>query len=129
MSEHSNTKLLLNLTEAAELLGIKPSQLYEQTRARARARQRISIPHLRLGKRICFRRESKPRSKEPLLNRWPVMASSDPQQIEAWQTQFPGCNFGAAASDDICILESDDDNTLRDKLSRQLPADAGNARQ
>jgi hypothetical protein len=29
VSEHSNTKLILNLTEAAELLGIKPSQLYE----------------------------------------------------------------------------------------------------
>jgi excisionase family DNA binding protein len=62
MSEHSNTKLILNLTEAAELLGIKPSQLYEHTRARARARQRIPIPHLRLGKRICFRRDS--------LERW-----------------------------------------------------------
>jgi excisionase family DNA binding protein len=55
-------KLVLNLSEAAELLGIKPSQLYEHTRARARARQRIPIPHLRLGKRICFRRES--------LERW-----------------------------------------------------------
>ena len=51
-------KLLLNLSEAAELLGIKPSQLYEHTRERARVRQRIPIPHLRLGKRICFRRES-----------------------------------------------------------------------
>ena len=58
MSEPSNTKLLLNLTEAAELLGIKPSQLYEHTRTRARVRQRIPIPHLRLGKRIAFRRES-----------------------------------------------------------------------
>jgi predicted DNA-binding transcriptional regulator AlpA len=51
-------KLVLNLSKAAELLGIKPSQLYEHTRARVRARQRIPIPHLRLGKRICFRRES-----------------------------------------------------------------------
>jgi hypothetical protein len=63
----------------------------------------------------------KSRGKEPLLNRWPEMASSDPQQIEAWQAQFPNCNFGAVASDDICILESDDVDTLRDKLSRQLP--------
>jgi len=55
-------KLVLNLSEAAELLGIKPSQLYEQTRTRARVRQGIPIPHLRLGKRICFRRES--------LERW-----------------------------------------------------------
>jgi Bifunctional DNA primase/polymerase, N-terminal len=63
----------------------------------------------------------KSRGKEPLLNRWPETASSDPQQIEAWRAQFPSCNFGAAASDAICILESDDVNTLRDKLSRQLP--------
>jgi excisionase family DNA binding protein len=55
-------KLVLNLSEAAELLGIKPSQLYEHTRERARVRQPIPIPHLRLGKRICFRRES--------LERW-----------------------------------------------------------
>ena len=55
-------KLLLNLSEAAKLLGLKPSQLYEHTRERARIRQRIPIPHLRLGKRICFRRES--------LERW-----------------------------------------------------------
>ena len=51
-------KLVLNLSEAAELLGIRPSQLYEHTRARARARQRIPLPHLRLGKRLAFRRES-----------------------------------------------------------------------
>ena len=51
-------KLVLNLSEAAELLGIKPSQLYEHTRTRARVRQHIPIPHLRLGKRIAFRRES-----------------------------------------------------------------------
>ncbi len=55
-------KLVLSLSEAAELLGIKPSQLYEHTRTRARVRQRIPIPHLRLGKRIAFRRES--------LERW-----------------------------------------------------------
>lgn len=51
-------KLVLNLSEAADLLGIKPSQLYEHTRSRARVRQRIPIPHLRLGKRVAFRRES-----------------------------------------------------------------------
>lgn len=52
-------KLVLNLSEAAELLGIKPSQLYEHTRARARARQRIPIPYLRLGgRRLAFRKSS-----------------------------------------------------------------------
>jgi excisionase family DNA binding protein len=62
MSAGPQHKLILSLSEAAELLGIKPSQLYEHTRERARVRQRIPIPHLRLGKRICFRRES--------LERW-----------------------------------------------------------
>jgi len=55
---YDQLKLVMNLSEAAELLGIKPSQLYEHTRERARVRQRVPIPHLRLGKRICFRRES-----------------------------------------------------------------------
>ncbi len=68
------TKLVLNLSEAADLLGIKPSQLYEHTRERARVRQRIPIPHLRLGKRICFRRES--------LERW----------IARLEDAVPSCN-------------------------------------
>jgi predicted DNA-binding transcriptional regulator AlpA len=56
-------KLILSLAEASALLGIKPSALYELTRNRAKARQRIPIPHLRLGgRRLAFRRES--------LERW-----------------------------------------------------------
>jgi excisionase family DNA binding protein len=51
-------KLLLSLPEAAELLGLKPSNLYELTRNRSRVRQAHPIPCLRLGKRIAFRRES-----------------------------------------------------------------------
>ena len=51
-------KLLLSLSEAAELLGLKPTNLYELTRSRSRVRQVHPIPHLRLGKRIAFRRES-----------------------------------------------------------------------
>jgi hypothetical protein len=46
MSASPQPKLILSLSEAAELLGIKPSQLYEHTRTRARVRQRIPIPHL-----------------------------------------------------------------------------------
>jgi len=71
---HDQPKLLLSLSEAAELLGLKPSQLYEHTRERARVRQRIPIPHLRLGKRICFRRES--------LERW----------IARLEDAVPSCN-------------------------------------
>ena len=55
----SDSKLILNLTEAADLLGIKPTALYELTRTRARVRQRIPLPFLRLGQRkLAFRRES-----------------------------------------------------------------------
>lgn len=54
--------LLLNLSQAAELLGLKPSNLYELTRSRSRVRQAIPLPYVRLGKRLAFRRES--------LERW-----------------------------------------------------------
>jgi excisionase family DNA binding protein len=50
--------LLLNLSQAAELLGLKPQNLYELTRNRSRVRQSHPIPFCRLGKRIAFRRES-----------------------------------------------------------------------
>jgi excisionase family DNA binding protein len=50
--------LLLNLFQAAELLGLKPQTLYELTRSRSRVRQAHPIPFCRLGKRIAFRRES-----------------------------------------------------------------------
>jgi excisionase family DNA binding protein len=58
----SSQLLLLSLSQAAELLGLKPSQLYELTRRRSRCRQAFPLPFVRLGKRIAFRRES--------LERW-----------------------------------------------------------
>lgn len=54
--------LLLNLAQAAEFLGLKPSQLYQLTRQRSLVRQANPVPHIRLGKRLAFRRES--------LERW-----------------------------------------------------------
>jgi len=54
----STQPLLLNLAQAAELLGLKPQNLYELTRSRSRVRQTHPIPFCRLGKRIAFRRES-----------------------------------------------------------------------
>ena len=54
--------LLLNLAQAAELLGLTKPQLYELTRSRTRVRHAIPLPFVRLGKRIAFRRES--------LERW-----------------------------------------------------------
>jgi predicted DNA-binding transcriptional regulator AlpA len=61
-SSQPTQKLILSLEEASALLGMQPSSLYEMTRARARVRQRIPIPHIRLGRRLGFRRES--------LERW-----------------------------------------------------------
>ena len=58
----SQPKLVLNLKEASEAFGFSESQMYEQTRARSRCRQRVPLPFLRIGKRIYFRRES--------LERW-----------------------------------------------------------
>ena len=54
----STEKLLLSLSEAASLLGLKPTQLYQLTRQRSRIRQARPIPFLRLGKRLAFRRDS-----------------------------------------------------------------------
>lgn len=52
------SKLLLSLADAADLLGLKPTALYQLTRTRSLVRQAYPIPFLRLGKRIAFRRES-----------------------------------------------------------------------
>jgi excisionase family DNA binding protein len=54
----SEQKLLISFSEAAELLGLKPHQLYQLTRNRSRAKQIHPIPVCRLGKRIAFRREA-----------------------------------------------------------------------
>lgn len=51
-------KLVLFLTEASALLGLKPSQLYEYTRHRARARMRHPVPSFYLGRRLAFRRQA-----------------------------------------------------------------------
>jgi len=57
-----NQPLLLSLADAAQLLSLTKQQLYELTRSRSRARQRVPLPYVRLGKRLCFRGES--------LERW-----------------------------------------------------------
>jgi excisionase family DNA binding protein len=58
----SNQPLLLNISQAAELLGLTKQQLYQLTRSRSRRRQALPLPVIRLGKRCVFRRES--------LERW-----------------------------------------------------------
>ena len=60
----SDPKLVLSISEAAQLLGLTRSQLYSLTRERSRIRQSHPLPVIRLGKRLAFRRES--------LERWLV---------------------------------------------------------
>jgi excisionase family DNA binding protein len=51
-------KLVLSISEAAQLLGLTRSQLYQLTRERSRIRQSHPLPVIRLGKRLAFRRAS-----------------------------------------------------------------------
>lgn len=46
---------LLNMDEAAALLKLTRSQLYELTRNRSRCRQVVPLPVVRIGKRKMFR--------------------------------------------------------------------------
>jgi predicted DNA-binding transcriptional regulator AlpA len=50
--------LLLNLEQASTLLNLTPPQLYELLRTRSRARQRVPVPFVRIGKRCMFRKEA-----------------------------------------------------------------------
>jgi len=49
---------LINMDQAAVLLGLTKAQLYELMRTRSRRRQIIPIPFVRLGKRKMFRASS-----------------------------------------------------------------------
>lgn len=53
---------LLDMDEAAELLGLTKEQMYEVCRTRSRCRQVLPIPIVRIGKRRLFRASS--------LNEW-----------------------------------------------------------
>jgi excisionase family DNA binding protein len=50
--------LVLNINEAAALLGTSPKALYNLTRPRSRAIQAVPIPFFKMGKRLVFRREA-----------------------------------------------------------------------
>ena len=46
---------IMTIREAAKFLKLSPSQLYEQTRERTRARQQHPVPFLKIGKHLRFR--------------------------------------------------------------------------
>jgi Bifunctional DNA primase/polymerase, N-terminal len=46
-------------------------------------------------------------AKTPLTKRGFLDASADPHQIEQWQREFPGCNWGAPTGIDFVVLDLD----------------------
>lgn len=78
----------------------------------------IVHPALRRGLSI---HPVKPRGKEPWLNSWPKQATTDLTTVADWMKRFPTSNYGVAATDEFCILESDNLEELRNRISKQLP--------
>lgn len=51
---------------------------------------------------------TKNQAKPPLVKSWEQIATNDPDQIKAWETRFPGCNWAVATGPSgICILDVD----------------------
>jgi hypothetical protein len=64
----------------------------------------------------------KPRDKNPWLKGWPDAASKDLKVVLDWATRFPTSNYGVAANDEFCILESDDLDHLKEILGEDIPS-------
>lgn len=52
----------------------------------------------------------RPRGKTPLVNGWRRVATSSREQLEAWASEFPGCNWGMATGrgSGLFVLDVDD---------------------
>lgn len=49
-----------------------------------------------------------PNSKKPILDDWPTLATDDPEQIEAWAEEYPGCNWALACGpSNITVIDID----------------------
>jgi len=57
-----------------------------------------------------------PGQKKAILADWPGKASKNPAVIDLWSDNFPTANYGVVASDEICILESDNAQELLKQL-------------
>jgi len=55
VSTYSPEPLVLNLAQAAQLLGLTEQQIHARTRSRAR-RESNPIPAFKIGRCLCFRR-------------------------------------------------------------------------
>lgn len=49
--------------------------------------------------------------KRPLIPEWPEKATCDAETLSAWQSQYPGCNWGLACGSDsgVFVLDVDGD--------------------
>lgn len=49
--------------------------------------------------------------KEALIREWPEKASNDPEIIDAWESQFPGCNWAVACgASGLVVVDQDNRN-------------------
>lgn len=55
---YTHMETLLNLEQAAELLNMRPTQLYELTRSRSRMKTAHPVPFAKIGKSLKFRASS-----------------------------------------------------------------------
>lgn len=46
----------------------------------------------------------------PAIRNWQNLATADPTQIEAWQREIPGCNWGVRTGEGVGVLDLDTKN-------------------
>ncbi|MCE0507951.1 bifunctional DNA primase/polymerase [Microbacterium sp. KKR3/1] len=49
----------------------------------------------------------RPGTNVPWLSGWPKLATSDPAILDAWQSEFPGCNWGLLTGNGVGVLDLD----------------------
>src|SRR5215471_16697893 len=73
----------------------------------------ISLRNAARGFRV---HPNRPKDKLPILSGWPDQATTDPATIEKWAHEYPDANCGVAVGADLCVLESDDLEKLKELL-------------
>lgn len=59
-----------------------------------------------------------PKGKNPIIDDWPNMASSNPKQVELWNARWPDANVGCVATMGKCYLD-DDTGDLKERIERE----------